>query len=490
MNSVGKQALSRLRSVSKRRAGGLAARSFASACQEQPEIYDVVVVGGGATGCALASALCASKTLSKLRVAMVDPAKLSQISQWQPPADTYLPRTLQITLSNKRYFERRGVWEHCYTDRVQPCDRAVVSDALGCGELDLDAAGALGGMALRDDSVAYMIETKNLVSGLLRSIYSSQRPIDMFERAKVVKIEAGRGQTKWPTVTLSDKSQLQARLLVGADGGNSQIRKFAGIGTYGTEYGQYGLVATLCLEQLNTTAFQRFLPTGPIAMLPFPNGYANLIWSLCPDELQMLKSVSDELFALLVNAAFRLSPEEMQCFFRMIQTGAADSDVMAEAAWRMDVFAGKPGSGDALASPLLAPAVAAIAPKSRLSFPLRLRMVDSLIAERVALVGDSGHVMHPLAGQGLNMGLEDVQSLVSVLEQAVQAGQDLGTKQVLSSYNKQRYLRNLAMQGVVDKLWHVFGAHAGPLVGMRSLAMNGLDGFAEAKKMLLKGMMA
>ncbi|KAJ1803801.1 putative ubiquinone biosynthesis monooxygenase, partial [Coemansia sp. RSA 2598] len=114
----------------------------------------------------------------------------------------------------------------------------------------------------------------------------------------------------------------------------------------------------------------------------------------------------------------------------------------------------------------------------------------SLVAERVALVGDSGHVMHPLAGQGLNMGLEDVQSLVSVLEQAAQAGQDLGAPQVLNSYNKQRYARNLAMQGVVDKIWHVFGARAAPLVAMRSLAMSGLDGFEAAKKMLLKGMMA
>ncbi|KAJ1826503.1 putative ubiquinone biosynthesis monooxygenase, partial [Coemansia sp. RSA 2599] len=276
-----------LRRISNRRIGSPAVRGFATAGQEpsgsqeqaskRPKIYDVVIVGGGAAGCALASALCSSKTLSKLRIAMVDPAKLGQIGEWQPPADTYLPRTLQITLSNKRYFESRGVWEHCYTDRVQPCDRAVVADASGSSQLDLDAAGALGRMASRDDSVAYMIETKNLVSGLLRSIRSSQRPIDMIERAKVVKIEPGHGPTKWPVVTLSNKDMLQARLLVGADGGNSQIRKFAGIGTYGTEYGQYGLVATLCLEQLNTAAFQRFLPTGPIAMLPFPNGYANLI---------------------------------------------------------------------------------------------------------------------------------------------------------------------------------------------------------------------
>ncbi|KAJ1837510.1 putative ubiquinone biosynthesis monooxygenase, partial [Coemansia sp. RSA 2703] len=93
---------------------------------------------------------------------------------------------------------------------------------------------------------------------------------------------------------------------------------------------------------------------------------------------------------------------------------------------------------------------------SRLSFPLRMRIVDSLVSDRVALVGDSGHVMHPLAGQGLNMGLEDVKCLVETLEQAVLSGQDIGISAVLEKYNKQRYVRNLAMQGVVDKVWNVF----------------------------------
>ncbi|KAJ1724301.1 putative ubiquinone biosynthesis monooxygenase [Coemansia erecta] len=333
-----------------------------------------------------------------------------------------------------------------------------------------------------------MIETKNLVSGLLRSIHKSQMQIDVLERAKVIKIDSEYGSVRWPVVTLSDKTSLQARLLIGADGGSSQVRRFAGIDTYGTEYGQYGLAATLCLDQLNETAFQRFLPTGPVAILPFPGGFANLIWSTGPDQLQLLKSVSDELFAALVNAAFRLSPAELEYFNDLVRSGAADGPVIEEVLWRLDVYAQNSASS-AASKVVLPPRVAAAMPKSRLSFPLRMRMVDSLVSDRVALVGDAGHVMHPLAGQGLNMGLEDVQCLVETLEQAVLSGQDIGIQAVLERYNKQRYMRNLAMQGVVDKIWHVFGTDVGSIAKMRSLAMNGLDSFSIAKRLLLKTMM-
>ncbi|KAJ1890279.1 putative ubiquinone biosynthesis monooxygenase [Kickxella alabastrina] len=448
------------------------------------QLYDVVIVGGGAAGCALASVLGSTRALNRLRIALVDPGKLDDTREWKPPTDTYLPRTLQITSRNKRYLERHGVWGQCYTDRVQPCNRAVVTDAVGRGMIDLDASPSL--LSVNSGSMAYMIETKNLVSGLLRSIHCSSTPVDLFERAKVVQIEPGHSGIKWPLLTLSNKQSLRARLLIGADGGSSQVRKFAGISTYGNDYGQHGLVATLCLEQLNSAAFQRFLPTGPIAMLPFPGGFANLVWSMDQDRVQQLKALSDDTFVSLVNAAFRLSPAEMQHLFGMVHNGCPDRAIKAETDWRLGMH-GNIGGDRQL---LLAPAVAAMSPKSRMSFPLRMRVVDSLVAERVALVGDSGHVMHPLAGQGLNMGLEDVQCLAAVLEQAVLAGQDIGTQPVLQRYNSQRYVRNLAMQGVVDKIWHVFSSDAAPIASVRSLAMCGLDSLPAVKRLLVRQMMA
>ncbi|KAJ2414614.1 putative ubiquinone biosynthesis monooxygenase, partial [Coemansia sp. RSA 2531] len=444
------------------------------------DIYDVVIVGGGPAGCALAGVLGSSAALADARIALVDPGKLADAMQWEPPSDTYLTRTLQITSSNKRYLDSLGLWDQCYVDRVQPYNRAIVTDALGGGKLDLEGAALESPPA--EGHAAYMIETKNLVGGLLRSLTRSGRRVDIFERAKVVGLSTA---SEWPVVTLSTEQRLRTRLLVGADGGSSLVRKHAQIGTYGNKYGQYGLVATLCLEQLNQTAFQRFLPSGPIALLPFPGGFANLVWSLNADLVQLLKTAPEDAFASLVNAAFRLSPPEMEYLYSLARAGATAGEIKAEAKWRLSVHANNHTDAESC----LLPIVAATSPRSRTSFPLHMRVVDRLVAERVALIGDAGHVMHPLAGQGLNMGLEDVRCLAAVLEQAVLAGEDIGTLAVLSRYNKQRYLRNLAMQGVVDKVWHVFGANASPIVSARSLVMNALDSLPSIKRRLVRDMM-
>ncbi|KAJ2159422.1 putative ubiquinone biosynthesis monooxygenase [Coemansia sp. RSA 552] len=454
--------------------------------------YDVVVVGAGPTGCALASVLgvlglpgATNAAHTSPSVALVDSGKLDDIRQWEPPQDTYLPRTLQITASNKRYLDGLGLWSQCYEERTQAYDRAVVTDAQGGGSIDLAAARTELGT-----SAAYMIETKNLVGGLLRGLHRDSSGVDVYEKARVTDIGQSAGDiaaaSAWPIVTLSDGRRLQARLLVGADGANSRVRRYAGIGTYGTDYKQYGLVATLCLEQLNCTAFQRFLPTGPIAALPFPGGFANLVWSLDADLVQLIKFAPEGIFAELVNAAFRLAPTELEYIYGLLRDGAEEATIRAEIEWRLDVFA-RNSTGS---SARLPPRVAAVSPRSRTSFPLRMRMVDRLVADRVALVGDAGHVMHPLAGQGLNMGLEDVQCLAQVIGDAAAAGEDIGAAAVLDRYNRHRYVRNLAMQGIVDKVWRVFGARIGPAAALRTLVMDGLDRLPAAKSRLINAMMS
>ncbi|KAJ2366846.1 putative ubiquinone biosynthesis monooxygenase [Coemansia sp. RSA 2611] len=437
------------------------------------ELYDVVVIGGGPAGCALAAVLGSLDALDNKRIALVDSGKLTETRQWEPPADTYLSRTLQITSNNKRYLAELDLWQQCFEDRVQAYSRAIVTDALGGGAVDL-----LAELSPVEADAAFMVETKNLVSGMLKALNRTR--VDVIENTRVASIEAAA----WPVVTLSDKRRLQTRLIVGADGASSRVRKHANIGTYGTEYEQYGLVATVCLERLNDAAFQRFLPTGPVALLPFPGGFANLVWSLDADLVQLLKAVPEARFADFVNAAFRLTPAEMEYIYSLLRSGADADAVGAEVAWRLNVFA-KSNSD----TPRLPPHTAAISPKSRTTFPLRMRIVDSLTADRTALVGDAGHVMHPLAGQGLNMGLADVQCLAQVLEQAAAAGEDLGATAVLDRYNRQRYVRNLAMQGVVDKVWHVFGARSKAVVALRSLAMDGLDRLPAVKSHMIRAFM-
>ncbi|KAJ2077252.1 putative ubiquinone biosynthesis monooxygenase [Coemansia sp. RSA 988] len=464
-------------------------RSFTTRQATRAELYDVVIVGGGPAGCALAGTLGSLRGLKGKRIALIDPGRLESTQEWEPPADTYLSRTLQITASNKRFLDDLGLWSRCYTDRVQKCDRAVVTDALGGGAIDLAgvrSVTAAAGVA----SVAHMIETKNLVGGLLRSINQSCPSVHIIERARVVGIETAPTASRacveeWPVVTLSNKRQLQTRLLIGADGANSCVRKYAGIGIYGTDYAQHSLVATLHLEHINHTAFQRFLPTGPIALLPFPGGFANLIWSLDSELLMLLKSAPEHAFSDLVNAAFRLSPPEMRRIYDMLRQGARGDVLKEEIEWRL----ASSSQGNTGSDAQLPPRIAAVSPRSRTSFPLRMRMVDSLVGSRVALVGDAGHVVHPLAGQGLNMGLEDIQCLSHVLGLAAISGEDIGSSAVLTRYNRRRYARNLAMQGVVDKTWHVFSAHSGIIAAARSLVMNGLDCLPAVKSRLVSTIM-
>ncbi|KAJ1947977.1 putative ubiquinone biosynthesis monooxygenase, partial [Linderina pennispora] len=310
-----------------------AATATESAAAAQPvERYDIVIVGGGPSGCTLASALGSAKALEHMRIALLDSGKLTETRSWEPPADTFLNRTLQITASNKLYLEKVGSWSMCNTERVQPYDRVVALDGSGSGRIELNTPSG-------DVTAAYMIETKNLVSGMLKFIDAQGANIDVVEKAKVASIAHEAGSVDWPVVTLGNKRRLQARLLVGTDGGNSSVRKFADIGTYGTDYEQYGLIATLCLDQLNRTAYQRFLPEGPVAVLPFPNGFANLVWSLPADLMRALKTVPEDAFALLVNAALRLSPAEMQYLYGLVGSGASEREIMDETKWRLDVFA-------------------------------------------------------------------------------------------------------------------------------------------------------
>ncbi|KAJ2297916.1 putative ubiquinone biosynthesis monooxygenase, partial [Coemansia sp. RSA 2706] len=129
------------------------------------ELYDVVVIGGGPAGCALAAVLGSLDALDNKRIALVDSGKLTETRQWEPPADTYLSRTLQITSNNKRYLAELDLWQQCFEDRVQAYSRAIVTDALGGGAVDL-----LAELSPVEADAAFMVETKNLVSGMLKAL--------------------------------------------------------------------------------------------------------------------------------------------------------------------------------------------------------------------------------------------------------------------------------------------------------------------------------
>jgi len=331
-------------------------------------------------------------------------------------------------------------------------------------------------------TIAYMTENDNLKSGLLQRAHELGK-IDMMDNVRVSDIQlgedgAGHDMRSWPIISLSSGTTIAARLLIGADGVNSPVRNFAGIPSRGWDYNRHGVVATVRLGPSATsdynlaTAYQRFLPTGPCALLPLPNGLATLVWSTLPSHASTLKSLSSTDLLAMVNAGFRLSPTDLK-YLHTIPAGQAE-----EVSWRLD--------HTPYDKHLVPPQLPSVQPGSIASFPLRLRHADTYTGERVALVGDAAHTIHPLAGQGLNQGQGDVKALVDTIIEAVETGQDIGSTLALESYNAKRYAANNMLMGVVDKLHKLYSVESGPVVGLRSWGLSAVDAVPAVKEFFMK----
>ncbi|KAG6028814.1 hypothetical protein E4U41_000573 [Claviceps citrina] len=446
------------------------------------EIYDVVCVGGGPAGLSLLAALRSNPTTSRLRVALVEAQDLAKTAAFSLPPDRFSNRCSSLTPTSARYLDAIGVWPHLKRDRIQDFHEMQVWDGVTGARIEFDWPAGSGSGPGRSRTIAYMTENLNLASGLLRRI-EELGGVSVFDKAKVDKIALG-AETEdvdlrdWPIVHLSSGHSLAARLLVGADGANSPVRSFAGIQSRGWDYGRHGLVATLQLEgpgwggPSSKIAYQRFLPTGPVAMLPLPGNFATLVWTTTPENAALLKTLSARDFIATVNAAFRLPPVDL-AYMHSQPAGQAD-----EYDWRIQ--------HTPLAVEAVPQTVLGVQDGSIASFPLKLRHADTYIGERVALVGDAAHTIHPLAGQGLNQGQADVQSLAQTIEHALTHGQDLGTYLSLEAYNSDRYAANHVMLGVCDKLHKLYSVESGPLVGLRSLGLQAVNALSPLKRFFME----
>ncbi|KAG9236013.1 putative ubiquinone biosynthesis monooxygenase coq6 [Amylocarpus encephaloides] len=450
-------------------------RTYATTTLASPsnlDIYDIVCVGGGPAGLSLLAALRSNPLTSRLRIALIESQSLSPTRTFSLPSTQFSNRCSSLTPSSVRFLKDIGAWQHVQRERVQPYSEMRVWDGVSGTSIDFavpEQEMGVGGV------VAYMNENLNLTQGLLRRV-EELGGVEVIEGETVENIRLGSDTTNgdfssWPVLRTNSGRELAARLLVGADGGNSPVRAFAGIESRGWDYERFGVVATLKMEgegwggNARKIAYQRFLPTGPVACLPMPGNHCTLVWSTTPELAQKLKSLSPTDFVALVNAAFRLGVTDLK-YLHTLESGQEE-----EVSWREQHT---PFSAEQVPQKVVGVQEGSVA-----MFPLKFRHADTYIGQRVALIGDAAHTTHPLAGQGLNQGQGDVEALANTVSYSVEHGMDIGVRMNLESYESERYAKNHLLMGVVDKLHKLYATENPGVVGIRSLglrAVNRLDG--------------
>lgn len=382
--------------------------------------HDVLIVGGGIVGATLACALAEEQ----LRVAILE-------HNPPPPAPRgdYTLRVSAIAPSSRTIFERIGAWSGMQPQRICPVEEMHIWDAGGSGAIHFDSAD------LGEPCLAYIIENDAMLAALWRRIAQCE-PVDTYCPSELGAIEVHDAHV---AVHLSGGGYLNARLLVGADGPRSTVRTRMGISSMRWDYAQQGIVAMVAVEEPRRhVAWQRFLPTGPLAFLPLPDARYSIVWSVDAAQAQDLLALDDAAFLGCLQAAF------------------------GERVGRMR------------------------SSSARLAFPLQRAHAQRYVAPRVALVGDAAHTVHPLAGQGVNLGLLDAAVLAEVLLDAHRAGRDIGSLATVRRYERWRKGDNLAMLILTDGLKRLFGSSISALVQLRNTGLDLTNTVTPLKRTLMR----
>lgn len=383
--------------------------------------HDIAIVGGGCVGATLACALAQAG----LNVAVIEAREPQRV--W--PAGSVDIRVFAITRASERIFRSVGCWDAIERGGISPFRDMRVWDAGGPGAIHFDSA------ELGEPTLGYIIEQRVIQAAL------NARMETLPTLTRRCPAELGDFAVEGDTmrVTLADGRILHTRLLVGADGAASRVRGMAGIAIGTRDYQQEAVVAVVRTEQPHQeTAWQRFLPTGPLAFLPLRDGRSSIVWSTTPQEAAELCTLDEALFCERLGVAFE---------------------------HRLGRITGV---------------------EERARFPLRRLHAKHYIAERLALVGDAAHVIHPLAGQGVNLGLLDAATLSEVVLDTRAAGRDVGLQSNLRRYERWRHGDNRAMQLAMDGFKDLFGSPAPPLRLLRTAGLGLADRAGPLKQMLAR----
>jgi len=386
---------------------------------------DVLIGGAGLAGLSLAIALRQALG-DAFEVVLADPAF--------GRAHAADPRASAVAASARRLFETLGVWE-AVADEAQPILDMVVTDSKLTDSVRPVFLSFEGDVA-PGEPFAHMIENAPLLDALAAKAKTEGVAL---VATSVAKFEAAGANRNHVDAELASGETISARLLVAADGARSTLREQAGIQTYGWNYGQSGIVTTVQHERDHRgRAEEHFLPAGPFAILPLKGRRSSIVWT-----------------------------EEAREAERIV--GLPDAEFHAELERRFGLKLGE---------------IAATGP--RRAFPLGLSVARSFIAERLALVGDAAHIIHPIAGQGLNLGLRDVAALAEAIVDAARLGLDPGGADVLERYQRWRRFDTMAMGIATDGLNRLFSNHSDVLRIVRDVGLGLVDRMPALKGLFIR----
>jgi 2-octaprenyl-6-methoxyphenol hydroxylase len=383
---------------------------------------DVLIAGGGFAGLTLAIAL---------KQALGPPFAVTVADPTLGRSHSSDERASAIVAAARRLFETIGVWESV-TGEAQPILDMVVTDSR-LNDAVRPVFLTFGGEIEPGEPFAHMIENRHLVAAL----EAKARDVSVeLRRAAVAKFSHA---TSHVDVEFADAGTLSARLLVAADGARSTIRQAAGIATHGWNYGQSAIVINVEHERDHGgRAEEHFLPAGPFAILPLKDHRSSIVWTESAHEAERIIALPDDAFHVELEQRFKLHLGELKVI------GA------------------------------------------RRVHPLGFFVARSFIADRIALVGDAAHIIHPIAGQGLNMGLKDVAALAEVIVDAARLGLDPGSASVLERYQRWRRFDTMTMGFATDGLNRLFSNRSDVLRLFRDVGLGMVERMPALKRLFIR----
>ncbi len=385
---------------------------------------DVAIVGAGLIGGTLACALARHG----VRTTVVDRLKLSDTV-----ASTFDGRASAIALSSQRLLGAIGIWEHLAT-KTAPIREIRVSEGRSLLFLHFDHA------EVGDKPLGFMAENRHIRMAIEKQMHATGKNLSVVAPASVIAAEST------PThgvLSLDDGRRIRAQLVVSAEGRGSKLREWTGIKTTGWTYPQVGIVATIAHERPHKNiAHEHFLPAGPFAILPLPDDHgvhrSSLVWTERSDAASAYLALSDDAFLMEVSE-------------------------------RVGGFLGSLG--------LVGP---------RFCHPLGLQFAENYAAGRILLAGDAAHAIHPIAGQGLNLGFRDVAALTEIIVDAKRLGLDMAHPEGITKYERWRRSDNLLMATVTDALNRLFSNDIAPIRMSRDVGLAMVNRVPPLKRLFMR----